>query len=66
MSGSPSFQHRELTIPSSQTKYHEYICNDCGKVTRLCKKDQIKCSHCIKSKILFKPRCQYTLQYEAR
>ena len=52
--------------PTSQMKFHEYICNDCGKVTKLTKKDPIKCSHCLKSRILFKPRCPYTLQYEAR
>ena len=52
--------------PTSQTKFHEYICNDCGKTSKLCKKDTIKCTHCLKCRILFKPRCPYTLQYEAR
>ena len=52
--------------PVSITKFHDYICNECGKTTRLSVKDAIKCVHCRKCRILFKPRCPYTLQYEAR
>ena len=54
------------TVLPSTIKMHEYICNDCGKITKLSGKDTVKCSHCRKCKILFKPRCGYSLQYEAR
>lgn len=60
-----SVNQMSSTVPSAN-KFHEYVCNDCGKFTKLSGKDTIKCSHCRKCKILFKPRCQYTLQYEAR